>query len=365
MSFEVAICHDYGDFCLDVSFRIEQPGITALFGPSGAGKTSVINAIAGVLRPKRGHILINGRVVLNTDQKIFVAPRERRVGYVFQDARLFPHLNVMNNLRFGWRRAERRASEDEVRHLVNLLGLEKLLKRRPRTLSGGERARVALGRALLASPEILLLDEPLAALDVSRKSEILPYLERLGNEVKLPVVYVSHSLDEVSRVADHVIVLRQGRIALSGPIFEVLTDLSLPDYTGSSPFGALLDATVSEHGSEDGLSILSFAGGKLVVPSVGRTIGSRLRVRVRAEDVMLAVAEPVQISANNILPVIISEIQPRSPSHADIRLLCGPTPLVARITGSSTNRLGLRAGQKVYAIIKSVTVAAQTDLPMS
>jgi len=356
MSVEVALKHRYRDFALDVRFHIERPGITALFGPSGAGQTTVVNAIAGVVKPDAGHIVVNRRTMLDTQTGIDVPPRNRRVGYVFQDARLFPNMTVRNNLRFGWRRAEQQAPESEVERVIGMLGLEGLLSRKPSTLSGGEKSRVALGRALLASPEILLLDEPLAALDAARKAEILPYLERLRDEAQLPMLYVSHSLDEVSRLANDIIVLRAGRIVRQGTVFDVLSDLGLPDFTGSPPYGAVVGVEVREHRAQDGLSLLSFDGGQILVPLMAGPIGSRLRVRVRAEDVMIAREAPQAISANNVLPAVIDGLQETAPLHSDVRLKCGPTALIARITRASSARLALKRGDSVYAIVKSVTV---------
>jgi molybdate transport system ATP-binding protein len=363
MSVDVSICHRYGDFTLDVAFKIEQPGITALFGPSGAGKTSIINAIAGVLRPRRGRIVANDRVLYDTAANICIPPRQRRVGYVFQDARLFPHMSVERNLRFGWRRARERAPEPEVRHVIELLELRFLLARRTQGLSGGEKARVALGRALLASPDILLLDEPLAALDTARKNEIFPYLERLRDEARIPILLVSHSLDEVSRLAGHIVILRAGKVVTSGSVFDVLSDLNLPDYTGASPYGAVIGATVAENDTDTGLSTLAFPGGRLVVPLLERAIGEQLRVHVRAEDVMLSLEEPHGISANNILPAIVSGLRATTALHADIRLACGPTAILSRITRASCERLSLKAGMAVFAIVKSVTIATANDGP--
>jgi len=356
MSVEVALGHRYRDFVLDVRFHIERPGITALFGPSGAGKTTIINAIAGVVTPNAGRVVVNDRVLLDVQAGVDVPPRYRRVGYVFQDSRLFPNMTVRNNLRFGWRRAKQQVSESEVERVIVMLGLERLLSRKPATLSGGEKSRVALGRALLASPEILLLDEPLAALDAARKGEILPYLERLRDEARLPMLYVSHSLDEVSRLADDIIVLRAGKVARQGTVFDVLSDLGLPDFTGSPPYGAVLDVEVQEHRARDGLSLLSFDGGQILVPLMQSPIGTRLRVRVRAEDVMIAREAPQAISANNVLPAVIDGLQETAPLHSDVRLKCGPTALVARITRASSERLALKRGDSVYAIVKSVTV---------
>ncbi len=212
MSVECAIRHGFGDFNLDVAFAVEKPGITALFGPSGAGKTSIANAIAGLFRPRDGRIAIDGEVVFDAASRVFVPASARGAATVFQDARLFPHMNVKNNLLFGWRRARAKASQSEIDRVLDILGIASLLERSPAKLSGGEKGRVALGRALLSSPRLLLLDEPLAALDAARKAEIMPYLERLRDDAKIPMIYVTHSLDEVTRLADHLILLKQGRV---------------------------------------------------------------------------------------------------------------------------------------------------------
>ncbi|HEY0107015.1 MAG TPA: molybdenum ABC transporter ATP-binding protein, partial [Rhizomicrobium sp.] len=247
MSVEVAIRHAFPGFTLDIAFVLPGSGVTALFGASGAGKTTVASAIAGTFRPAEGRIVIDGRVVLDTQSRIFVPPHLRRAGYVFQDSRLFPHMRVRDNLLFGWRRAPVKADAAQIAHVIALLGLEHLLDRHPRALSGGEKGRVALGRALLSSPQILLLDEPLAALDAQRRGEILPYLERLRDESRLPMIYVSHSLDEVARLADDIVVLKRGAVAAQGPAFDILTSLELPALAGSAPVGAVLTATVAAH----------------------------------------------------------------------------------------------------------------------
>jgi molybdate transport system ATP-binding protein len=352
MSVEVALRHNFGAFSLDVAFEIERVGVTTLFGPSGAGKTSVINAIAGLFRPDEGRIAIDGRVVLDTKAGVFVPARERHTGYVFQDARLFPHMNVENNLRFGWRRAQKPVSENEIARVIALLGLSHLLTRSPKALSGGEKGRVALGRALLASPDILLLDEPLAALDAARRSEILPYLERLRDETKLPMIYVSHAVDEVARLADEIVVLRDGRSVEQGSVFDLLTRMG----TGIDPLGAVLDAKVQSHHPADGLTVLSFDGGQLIVSQIARPVGARVRIRVRAEDIMLACEEPRAISANNVLRARVTAIRQDDGPQADVQLACGATRLVARITRASVARLGLAEGAPIFAIIKSVIV---------
>lgn len=362
MSIEVAVRQDYGAFSLDVAFDAAATGITALFGPSGAGKTTVLNAIAGLSRPRVGRIAVGQHVLFDSESGKWVPARQRRIGYVFQDARLFPHLSVEGNLRFGWRRAPSRMSEPEIARIVEMLGLAPLLGRKPATLSGGEKGRVALGRALLANPELLLFDEPLAALDAARKNEILPYLERLRDEARLPMLYVSHSLDEVSRLANDIVLLQQGRVVASGSLFDVLTDLELTDFTGGSPYGTVLETRITRRLEADGLSILSFPGGELAVPLLEKPVGQGLRTHVRAEDVMLAREEPRAISANNVLPVVIAAIRSASGGHVDVRLLCGSTALVARITRASSLRLELAEGMHLFAIIKSVTVSPQTEL---
>lgn len=355
MSIEVFLRHEFGGFALDVRFTIERPGVTALFGPSGAGKTSIINAIAGTFRPQRGKISIDGRTLFDSERGLSLSPRARRTGYVFQDARLFPHMSVQDNLLFGWRRAERKASLGEIAEMVALLGLEHLQQRRPQALSGGEKSRVALGRALLSSPDILLLDEPLAALDAARRAEILPYLERLRDEARLPMLYVSHAQDEVARLAHEIVVLQTGRVVRRGSVFDVLTDIEHPALAGVPPVGAVIETKIGQRRA-DGLTALEFDGGTLLVQEIDRPPGSPLRVRIRAEEIMLALEEPRTISANNVLLMQVQSVRHDSATHADVLLLCGPTRLVARITRASLERLQLAAGKPVFAIIKSVTV---------
>jgi molybdate transport system ATP-binding protein len=275
---------------------------------------------------------------------------------VFQDSRLFPHLTVERNLQFGWRRSAAPVPQEEFFRVVKLLGLEPLLKRKPRTLSGGEQSRVALGRALLASPSILLMDEPLAALDAARRSEILPYLERLRDHAAVPIVYVSHSLGEVARLADHLVIVKEGRVAASGALFDLITDLRIPEATGEPPYGAVLATTVRRQLKEDGLTVLSFAGGELRVPFLPYPEGTRLRTHIHATDVIIACEEPRAISANNVLPATILEVRERTDSHVDVRLLCGTTKFVAWITRASCARLQLAAGVQVFAIVKSVSI---------
>ena len=355
MSLEVTLKHRLGSFVLDIEFTTKGQ-VTALFGPSGAGKSSVVAAIAGLWRPRTGRIAVAGRV-LTQAPKLFVPPERRRLGVVFQDARLFPHMDVEDNLRFGWRRAARKADTAEIGHIVELLGLGALLGRRTRDLSGGEKSRVALGRALLTTPDMLLLDEPLAALDTARRAEILPYLEKLARELQMPMLYVSHQLDEVARLADEIVVIRDGRVTAQGSTFELLTDID--GIAGVPPLGAVFDATVVEH-QADGLSRLAFDGGVLFVPALPQSPGMRVRVRLRAEDLMLALEEPHGISANNVLACTIRAVRAVG-DHVDVQLACGATRLVSRITAASAARLGLAPAQAVYAVVKAVTVAREAE----
>ncbi|MGD0189891.1 MAG: molybdenum ABC transporter ATP-binding protein [Rhizomicrobium sp.] len=355
MSIEARIRHKVGAFTLDVAFSIERPGITVLFGASGSGKTTTINALAGLLKPSEGRIVIGGRAVLDTQAGVFVPPRDRRIGYVFQEQRLFPHMTVHDNLLFGWQRTGRSMAHTPT-DIVSLLGLESLLARRPARLSGGEKSRVALGRALLSDPLLLLLDEPLAALDAARREEIVPYLERLRDEAKVPMFYVTHSVEELSRLADDVIVLNAGRIARTGDVFELLSDPEFSSLTGVAAYGAVIPVVVSGHRQAEGLTVLSFDGGTLAVPHIGHCEGTPLRIRVRAEDVLLALESPACISANNVLPAKVTAVRTVDNIYADVQLNCGGARLLARITRASLVRLHIVEAMAVFAIIKSVTI---------
>jgi molybdate transport system ATP-binding protein len=358
MTGTVRLSRRLGDFVLDAEFDFgDRPGVTALFGPSGAGKSTIINAIAGLLRPESGHIELGGEVLFDSAREIFVPARDRRIGVVFQDLRLFPHLSVRTNLLYGAQRANRCSDASNVDAVVALLGLESLLERRPRNLSGGERSRVALARALLMQPKALLLDEPLTALDAPRKAEILPYLETLVRETKIPMLYVSHALDEVAQLADRMVVLKAGRVVAQGSLFEVTSRLEL---FGGAPLlpGAVLEATIAGHDEAHGLTELSFAGEILVVPRIAHEAGETVRIRIDADDVMLALVLPEGVSANNVLPAVIADIREEGP-HADVQLRIDGGGLIARITSRSRERLGLAPGARVFALIKSVTVGGR------
>ena len=356
MTLEVDITHRFGAFDADV--RFEAPGgITALFGRSGAGKTTVINAIAGLLTPDRGRIAVNGEVLLDTEARINVPAHRRRVGYVFQDARLFPHLTVRQNLLFGRWFSGATRDGDALEKIVDLLGIQKLLERRPATLSGGERQRVSIGRALLSEPRILLMDEPLAALDEARKAEILPYLEKLRDAFDVPVLYVSHAVAEVARLATTIVALSDGRVVRQGPTAEILADPDAFPLMGRQEAGSILTTTLVRHDPEDGLSELAFSGGSLVTPLIDAPPGAHLRVRIRARDIILARSAPEETSALNILPATVHQIGSQDGAIVDIQVRCGSDDLLARITRRSLNRLGLEVGTPCYAILKSIAVA--------
>lgn len=345
-----------GDFTLDARLAVPADGTLALFGRSGSGKTSVVRAIAGLLRPDRGRIGIAGETYFDSAKGIDLAAEKRRLGYVFQDSRLFPHLSVARNLRYGLDRApegEHRIGFDAV---VALLGLEPLLARKPGTLSGGERQRVAVGRALLAQPRALLMDEPLASLDSARKAEVLPYLERLRAETGLPIVYVSHAHDEVLRLADRIALIDEGSVRACGPVAEIAARLDLGRLAGRFEAGAILETQVARHLPEFALTRLEFDGGALEVPGIDAEPGTRVRVQIRARDVILATSRPEGLSARNLLEARITGLAIEDGAFAEASLAVGSASLRARLTRASAVELGLREGSRVFAIVKSVAV---------
>lgn len=350
----VSLSHRFGGFALEVAFDA-PPGVTALFGRSGSGKSSVVNAVAGLLRPDRGHIRLDDAVLMDSDRGVMLPPHRRRMGYVFQDGRLFPHLTVRQNLTYGRWFAPKRAGV-AFDHVVDLLGIAPLLDRRPGALSGGEKQRVAIGRAILSNPRLLLMDEPLAALDEGRKAEILPYLERLRDELSLPILYVSHSLAEVARLATTVILMDAGRVTRQGPTAEVLSDPAAAPLLGLREAGSILPARVLVH-EGDGLSRLEVAGHPVWLPRLSVPVGTVVRLRILAQDVMLATDRPTGLSALNILPGVIEDIRIGDGPGAIIRLRVGTDALLVRVTRRSVAALALAQGQSVYAVIKAVSVA--------
>jgi molybdate transport system ATP-binding protein len=356
----VAVAHRQGAFALDAAFEAAG-GVTALFGRSGSGKTTLVDIVAGLVRPGRGRVVLDGETLVDTTAGRFVPPHRRRVGYVFQESRLFPHLDVSANLLFGRRlaRATERASDtvafDDV---VGLLGIGHLLARRPAGLSGGERQRVAIGRALLARPRLLLMDEPLAALDEARKAEILPFLERLRDRGGVPILYVSHALPEIVRLADRVVVLEAGRVVASGPVDALSARLDVAPLRAAREAGAVLAATVAAHDPAFALTRLSTAAGPLHVPLLDRPAGTALRILVSARDVTLSLARPEGTSALNVLAGTVAEIGAGAPGDpgTEVRLDCGGAALVVRLTRRSLAEMGLGPGTPVFAAVKSVAL---------
>ncbi|MEO5766274.1 MAG: molybdenum ABC transporter ATP-binding protein [Casimicrobiaceae bacterium] len=344
----------HGDFVLRAKFSTEAP-VVGLFGRSGAGKTSLVNAIAGVTSPRRGHIRIDGVTLFDSAQRIDVPMQKRRVGYVFQEALLFPHLTVGANLSYGLRLRPASARYIEPGRVIDVLGLRAMVDRKPATLSGGERQRVAIGRALLAQPRLLLLDEPLASLDVPRRTEILDYVERLRDEFHVPIVYVSHSVPEITRLADTVVILSEGECLAAGAVDDVMGRLDLKPHTGRYEAGAVIEAMVAAQDEQFQLTTLQFAGGELTVPRVDAKAGERVRARVRARDVSLATARPEGLSILNVLHARIVAIAVETGAVVDLELAVGEARLLARVTRRSCAELGLREGQEVFALIKAVS----------
>jgi molybdate transport system ATP-binding protein len=348
-----------GDFRFAATFEGAARGLLALFGRSGAGKTTLINMLAGLARPDVGRITLDERTLFDSAAGIDLPPERRRIGYVFQEGRLFPHLDVRGNLLYGHRRAPAADRPIEFDEIVELLGISQLLARSPASLSGGEKQRVAIGRALLSSPKLLLLDEPLAALDGERKAEILPYIERLRDELSLPIVYVSHDPTEILRLADHVLLLEQGSIAASGPVADIFGRPELQRLVGAAEAGTVLTARLESHDEAFALSYLRFAGGRLAIARVAAEVGSEMRLRIRARDVSLALTRPSGLSIQNIFPARIAAIHPADGPNVDVELDAG-TPLWARVTARAVHDLSLAIGRDVFALVKAVSIDRQT-----
>ena len=360
MTLEVRLKHRLPGFALDAAFQAPA-GVTALFGRSGSGKTTIVNAVAGLLAPDEGRVVAGGAVLLDTAAGVDLPRHRRGVGVVFQDARLFPHLTVRQNLLYG-RWFARTASAVTLDRVVDLLGIGALLLRRPGALSGGEKSRVAIGRAILSNPRLLALDEPLAALDEARRAEILPYLERLRDDLGLPMLYVSHAMAEVARLANTVVLIEAGRVTAAGPTAAILSDPATAHGLGLREAGAILTARVAAQ-EEDGLTRLSTPAGPLWLPRVAAPVGASLRVRILAQDVMLATARPEGISALNILPATVRDIRMGEGPGALVRLDAGGDVLLARITRRSAEALALAPGRAVFAVLKAVSVAQENVGP--
>lgn len=348
---------DRGEFVLDVDLALPGRGVSALFGHSGSGKTTCLRAMAGLERAPRGYFSIGDEVWQDEAKGLFVPPHRRALGVVFQEASLFAHLSVRRNMEYGQKRAAQRAGQRALPEVAELLGIAQLLERSPGQLSGGERQRVAIARALLAAPEILLMDEPLAALDWKRKLEILPYLERLHSELSIPVIYVSHSPDEVARLADHLVLLDQGSVVASGALNQVLSRIDLPS-SFADDAGVVIEAHVAEHEADE-LTRLEFPGGEIYVSRRSEVVGTRLRCRIHARDVSLTLAPQLQSSILNCVAATVVDLAPtQTPGQMLVRLNVGGEPLLARITKRSADRLGIRPGLALRAQIKAVALLA-------
>ncbi|MBU0498925.1 MAG: molybdenum ABC transporter ATP-binding protein [Gammaproteobacteria bacterium] len=353
MTIEARFHIDRGGFSLTVDLSLPARGVTAVFGPSGCGKTTLLRAIAGLEFCQGGYLRVGGAVW--QDGRQFLPPHKRPIGYVFQEPSLFDHLSVRRNLEYGLKRLKASARKVPLDQAVGLLGIGHLLERRPHQLSGGEQQRVAIARALAVSPALLLLDEPLAALDMTRKREILPYLESLHRELAIPVLYVSHSRDEVARLADHLVLLEDGRIQAAGPVGELFSRLDLALAHGPET-ETLIEAVVARHDEEFELTYLDFPGGRIAVARNPLPPGSLARLQIQARDVSITLARQSNTSILNIFPAAVDEICKEGPAQVTVRLMVGPVPLLSRITRKSAADLGLKPGKPVFAQVKSVAL---------
>jgi molybdate transport system ATP-binding protein len=354
----IDITKQLGGFRLDTTFEAGARGATVVFGPSGAGKSCLLAAIAGLLRPDQGRIEIAGETLFDSARAIQVPVEARRIGFVFQDARLFPHMSVRANLEYGRRRRKEHGASGGFHDVVELLGISALLERRPRSLSGGERQRVAIGRALLSNPRLLLLDEPLASLDDPRKAEILPFLERLRDEVGIPMLYVTHSMDEVARIADHLVLLEGGRVAAAGPPDELSGRLDLPILVDRPDVGAILVGRVAAQDEARGVTRVAVGKAEFVLSHIDLSAGQPVRLRVLARDVAIATRRPDGLSVQNVLPCRLLALAERPNGRCLVQLDLDGACLLALLTADSARRLDLRPGQEAFALVKSVASSA-------
>ncbi len=354
---------DFEGFSLDVDLDLPAAGVTALFGPSGSGKSTVLRCLAGLERSPSGSMRLADSVWQDERRGLFVPTHQRPLGYVFQEPRLFDHLTVRGNLDFGYRRtplSQRRLGWEQI---IELLDIGHLLARRPHKLSLGEQQRVAIGRALLASPRLLLMDEPLASLDLQRKREVLPFIRKLHDELDIPVIYVSHSLPEILQITDTLVLMSQGKSVASGSLPALCGELGLSDYLGEMA-GAVIETRIHAHEAAFGLTVLHFDGGALHVPQQRAAVGELLRVHVLAKNVGIALAEPdVATSFLNVLPATVVEIEAPPPQRhtVQIKLDIG-VPLLASISRKSLHLLQLQPGQQVHALIKAVSLVQEVGL---
>jgi molybdate transport system ATP-binding protein len=355
MSLSISIQHTFDGFALDVAFEAPK-GLTVLYGRSGSGKSTIINAVSGLMRPDSAKISIGAQVLQDSDAGLFMPAHKRKLGYIFQDSRLFPHLTVARNLDYGARAVRRSIDALQRDRVVDMLGIGDLLNRRPIALSGGEKQRVAIGRALLAHPQLILADEPLSSLDAGRKAEILPYFERIRDETDIPIIYVSHSANEVARLATTVIALEDGKVMRTGPAIDVLADpTAMP--MGVGQVGAILNVRVKAH-HQDGLTELNAGHDSYFLPRLQLDIGADLRVRLPASDVMLALDRPSGLSALNIVEGRVEAIQNTGASSAIVTVSTSAGSVLARVTQRSVAAMGLGIGVPCFAIVKTVAIAS-------
>ena len=358
VSLSVQMRHEFPTARLNIAFEVETPGVTALFGPSGSGKSTLLLAAAGLLKPNSTRIVVDDQILADTEASIWRPPEQRRVGLVFQDAKLFPHMSVLGNLRFGMRRAPETVTANTARfdEVIDVLGIGALLTRRPHTLSAGERQRVAIGRALLARPRLLLMDEPLANLDAARKSDILPYLSRLKSVARLPIIYVTHAMDEVAQLADTIVLIEAGQVIASGALTELSSRADLPlAYRDDS--GAILLCRIAAHDRDRSLTRLDGGGATFWVPLIDQAINTAKRIRVPAREVILAGQPPEAISLHNIIAGTVRHIFTEPMRHiAFVEIGLPSGSLLARVTPDAVARLGLATGSRVLALIKSTSI---------
>ena len=354
-SLTLSLQHNLGGFRLGIEEEFSLQGVLGVLGPSGAGKTTLLRLLAGLEQPERGRLVFDTTCWLDTERGVQCPAHQRGVGFVFQDARLFPHLTVEENLRFAQQRAVRFGVSTV--DIVEALELGSLMRRMPRTLSGGERQRVALGRTLMNRPRLLLLDEPVSAIDTEGRAVLLAHIRRLAKELGVPTIFVSHQVSEMAFVADELWVMRAGELIAQGPVAQVMNQLDLQEVSGASEAGSVLSAEVTAHHRDYQLTTLSFGENVLAVAGLIGTVGDSMRLRIQARDVAIATAKPDGLSIRNVLPATVTALgQGAAGPHIDVLLRCGDAELRARITRASADELALEAGQSVYALLKAVSV---------
>ena len=357
MSINIELSDAYGQFEFDINVTLPEGGVTTFFGPSGAGKSTILRCIAGLTRSKKGYISVCGDIWQDEKNNIFLPPYQRELGYVFQEPRLFSHLTVRENLEYGLKRTPAKDQYVDWHAVIEILDIQHLLQRMPEKLSGGEQQRVAIGRALLASPKLLLMDEPLASLDQSRKQEVLPFIRALHREISIPIFYVTHALTEILQIADNIVLIENGRVLANGALHEVFSNLAVSSDLGEVS-GSVIEATVEEHDNEYGLTCLSFKGGKIYIPGLAQTVGAHLRVHVLAKNVGIALQKPQETTSFlNIFEAKVVEVgTPDKATHSvQVKLDIG-VPLLACISRKSIQTLHLEPGMKCFALVKAVAL---------